>query len=532
MPINSGSSTSAGVYTGEIDGSIRSTAAPTSIGGIVGPSHKGIVGKPTLTVDDDDFTAQFGEPDSALTYMHFCAKAFLAESNRLYVMRVAKNPKLGGVKVSTVNNFSQCSSFTSGLDDPEDIVFATADIMWLYAANPGTWNNDLRVLLYPDTNDASSEGLVLSIFEGDSTVPVETYRGTLFDKLDGYGDQLSIQHQLDERSKRVKCLINTAHPAFATNERPALINAIASGVFTQGHNGDAVNESDIIEAWDSFEDREDFPVNILINAGYTDVSIQQRMIEVCQSQENCFAVLDVPRNKQVAQDAVNWRRTELNISSSYGALYAPWLKVRDLSKGRDMYIPPSGHVAGVFARTDRVTASWFAPAGITRGQLDVLGLQETYKQGHRDIFADNQINPLVNKPGSGFVVWGADTLQTYASATSNINVRRLVSLLKTSISSSTEIGIYEPNDDFLRNEIRSLCDDILAPIKRGRGLYSYDIVCDDRNNSNENVANGDLILDVYVDPVLPAKRIHLNAIIPKTGEIKFAVELTQQTAAA
>ena len=530
-PLNSGSSTSAGVYTGERDNSIRVTALPTSIGAIVGPSHRGPVGVPTLVVDQEDFEFKFGYSDSSLTFMHFCANAFLEDSNRLYVLRVAVNAKLGGVKIATVSNFAQAVPFTSGLDDPQDIVFGATDILWLYAANPGEWNNDVRVLLYPDTNDSSGEGFVLSIFEGSTTVPQETYRGTLFDKINGFGDQLNIVNQLEEAKSRLRALVNYDHPGFAVDPRAQLINALAPGALSQGTRGDAVTVSDIANAWDSFADVEEVSVNILINCGYTDVTVQQRMLEVAENRDDCFAILDIPSNKQEAQDAVNWRRNTLAASTSYGAAYVPDLKVRDTRVARDVFIPCSGHVAGVFARTDRVSAAWFAPAGITRGQLNVLSLRQTYKQGHRDILAENQINPLVSMPGNGIVVWGADTLQSYASSLSNINVRRLVSLLKRSIENAVLTGVFEQNDVFLRDELKNMCDAICDPVKRGRGLYGYENICDDRNNSTENIANGDVILDVYLDPVLPAKRIHLNAIIPKTGQIKFAQELINATAA-
>jgi len=528
MSINSGSSTSAGVYTGEVDDTVRTTAAPTSIGAIVGPSHKGPVGVASLVVDKTDLNAQYGVSDPTLTYMHYCATAFLEDSSQLYVVRIANNAKLGGIKVATVNNFSTTVPFTVGLNSAADIVFDTNDIMWIYADNPGDWNNNLRVLIYPDTNDASNQGFVLNVFEGSSSVAVESYRATLFDKLDGFGKQLNIEN-LTETSKRIHVLVNRQHPSFLVNEQAVLINALTSGGITQGDNGTAVTTSDIANAWEVFRDVEDLTVNLLINAGYTDVTVQQRMLEIAAERDDCFAILDVPSDQQDAQAAVNWRRDTLNVSTSYGALYAPDILIRDTDRANNLYIPCSGHVAGVFARTDRVAAAWFAPAGITRSQLSVQGLRVAYKQGHRDLFADNQINPLISMPGQGYVVWGADTLQSFASALSNINVRRLISLLKTSIANSSLVGVYEPNDTFLRISMKALCDSILAPIKRGRGLYGYEIICDDRNNSNENIANGDLILDVYVDPVLPAKRIHLNAIIPKTGQITFAQSLVNAT---
>jgi phage tail sheath protein FI len=525
MPINSGSSTSAGVYVGEQDNSLRATAISTSIGAIVGPSHKGPVGEPTLVVDEDEFINTFGQSDEALTFMHYCARAFLQDSNRLYVVRVAVEAKLGGLKIATEGNFSVAKPLVSGYDAIEDVVFSQDDIMVILARNPGEWNNDLRVLMYPNTNDPEGEQFVLQIFEGTSQIAKEVFYGTLRDKLDGYGHQLNIVNQCEENSKLVQILVNEEHPRFLFNEATLLINALLTGSFTYGSSGDPVTQSDIIQGWDRFSDKEEVSVSILINAGYTDVSVQLKMADIAEKRDDCFAVLDIPRNEQSVQEAIAYRRETLNLNSSYAALYAPDLWVRDTREQRDLYLPPSGHVAGVYARTDRVADTWFAPAGLNRGQLNVNGIREIYKQGHRDALHENQINPIRLISGKGIVVWGAETLQAHASALSNVNVRRLLNLLKNSIANAILVGVFEPNDRFLRLQLVGVAEGLLNPIKRGRGLYGFSVICDERNNTNETIANGDLILDVYIDPVIPAKRIHLNAIIPKTGQIKFAQEL-------
>jgi hypothetical protein len=525
MPINSGSSTSAGVYVGEQDNSIRATAISTSIGAIVGPSHKGPVGEPTLIVDEDDFINTFGQSDQALTFMHYCARAFLQDSNRLFVVRTAVNAKLGGIKIATESNFSVPRALVAGYDAIEDVVFSQDEIMVILARDPGSWNNDLRVLMYPNTNDPEGEQFVLQIFEGVSQVAKEVFYGTLRDKLDGYGHQLNIANQCDENSKLVQILVNEEHAALLINEAAPLINSLLAGTFTYGHSGDPVNESDIVEGWDRFADKEEVSVSILINAGYTSPSVQLKMAAIAEKRDDCFAVLDIPANEQTVQEAIAFRRETLNLNSSYAALYSPDVWVRDTREQRDLYLPPSGHVAAVYARTDRVADTWFAPAGLNRGQLNVNGVREIYKQGHRDALHENQINPIRLISGQGIVVWGAETLQAHASALSNVNVRRLLNLLKNSIANSILIGVFEPNDRFLRLQLVGVANSILNPIKRGRGLYSFAVVCDERNNTNETIANGDLILDVYIDPVIPAKRIHLNAIIPKTGQIKFAQEL-------
>jgi phage tail sheath protein FI len=89
-------------------------------------------------------------------------------------------------------------------------------------------------------------------------------------------------------------------------------------------------------------------------------------------------------------------------------------------------------------------------------------------------------------------------------------------------------SVFEPNDTILRTQLRDMCTTFLEPIKRGRGIYNYEVICDATNNPTEQVANGDTVLDVYVDPAIPVKRIHLNAIIAKTGGIQFAVSLISQ----
>lgn len=525
MPINSGSSTSAGVYVGEQDNSLRATAISTSVGAIVGPSHRGPVGVPTLVVDEDEFIRVFGQSDEALTYMHYCARAFLQESKRLYVVRVAVNAKFGGVKVVTDGNFSVAQPLSVGYDDIQDVVFGQKDIMVILAKDPGRWNNDLRVLLYPNTNDPDGEQFVLQVFEGESQIAKEVFYATLRDKLDGYGRQLNIEMQTEERSSLIQVLVNQEHPALIAKEDAPLINSLLTGTFTQGYSGDPVTSSDIVLGWDKFADKEEVSVSILINAGYTEPSVQLRMAEIAERRDDCFAVLDVPRNDQSVQEAVAYRREVLNLNSSYAALYSPDLFVRDTREQRDLYVPPSGHVAGVYAHTDRVAETWFAPAGVNRGQLNVNGVREVYRQGHRDALHENQINPIRLMVGQGIVVWGAETLQAHASALSNVNVRRLLNVLKNSIANAVIVGVYEPNDRFLQQQLKGVAEGILVPIKRGRGLYGFEVICDERNNTNDTIANGDLILDVYIDPVIPAKRIHLNAVIPKTGQIKFAQEL-------
>jgi phage tail sheath protein FI len=127
--------------------------------------------------------------------------------------------------------------------------------------------------------------------------------------------------------------------------------------------------------------------------------------------------------------------------------------------------------------------------------------------------------------GYGIVIWAADTLQSYPSALSNIGVRRLVSWLEKSISDFLITAVFDPNDAMLRASLTAEVDSFLGPIRSARGLDNYQVVCNDSNNPPSSVANGDLILDVYVDPTVHTKRIHLNAVIARAGGIQYAINL-------
>ena len=164
--LNNGSSTSAGVYGGTEDNSVRGVAVSSSIGAMVFPSHRGTVGVPTLVVEKKGFRKKFGNPDANLTYGHFCAEHFLSEASQLYVTRVARDALFGSVRVATVNNFATINMSVEGFADPEDYAFNEQDILFFYAVDPGNWNNDLRIVLYPDTSDSLNEKFVLEVYEG------------------------------------------------------------------------------------------------------------------------------------------------------------------------------------------------------------------------------------------------------------------------------------------------------------------------------------------------------------------------------
>lgn len=527
--------TSAGVYTAENDRSQRLEAVSTSTGALVGASHRGPIGVPTLTVDNEDHKLTFGNANARVSYMHYCAELFHRESSRLYSVRVALDYKFGGMFIETKVNFSRTRKLMAGFESLNELQFRTDDILFIYGANPGEWNNGIEIVYYPDVNDLAGEAFFIEVYENGSAVATEVFRCTTHDRIDGNNNQMFIEDAINSKSKLIRVALNENHPGFAVRENPKLINAVGNGMLEGGDNGRDIQTSDnealaaILQGWELYEDWEYIDVNILINGGYAVPAVHLKMDAVAEKRQDCIAVLDMPRDKQEAVDAVDYRRNILALSTSHSAIYTPDIQIRDKENGRDIYIPPSGYVASRYAYTDRVEAPWFAPGGTDRGNLpECSGVAHKYKQGHKNMLAENQINYIVAMSGNGINIMGADTMYATASALRDIGIRRMLCFLKATVRIGQLFGVYEPNDDLLRTQMRTSVEDVLLPIKRKRGLYWYKVICSRANNTNEMMDNGDLLVDVYLDPTRYAKRIHLNAIVPRTGELSTTEELIDQ----
>lgn len=357
----------------------------------------------------------------------------------------------------------------------------------------------------------------LNIYTRDNvTTPIEIFRCSLSEQIDGYGNQLNIDQVVNEGTN-FSSYVRIYQP-----EESKLLKVVTEmssiNWLTGGSNGSAVASSHIIAGWDDFADREEIEVRILINGGYTAINIQQYMVSLAEARKDCFAVLDMPSNLQDDTNALNYRESSLNINSSYGAIYTPDLKIVDRYTDIVRFIPPSGMVASTYAYTDRTRATWFSPAGLNRGLVrNIIDLRKTYSQGMRDLLSPAGVNCIIKKRGKGWVVWDDQTLQSKKSALSNINVRRLLILIEVGLTDALDYSVFEPNDEFTRFQIVQLINNFLKPIQQQRGLYQYLTVCDESNNKDYLIDEGQLTVDVYLKPTLPARFVKLSTIITRTG---------------
>ncbi|SFY19643.1 phage tail sheath family protein [Streptomyces atratus] len=236
-------------------------------------------------------------------------------------------------------------------------------------------------------------------------------------------------------------------------------------------------------------------------------AVQLAVISHCEQMGDRVAVLDTPPGMN-AQRVRTWRNDDAGYDSRYATVYYPWLKVFDPATGQNALVPPSGHVAGVWARSDGERGVHKAPANeVIRGALD---LEIRLSKGEQDLLNPIGVNCVRAFPGRGIRIWGARTLSS-DPAWRYLNVRRLFNYLEESILLGTQWVVFEPNDDRLWSSIRRNVTAFLTEEWRRGALFgrtaeeAFYVKCDRDNNPQESIDLGQVVCEIGVAPVKPAE---------------------------
>ncbi len=236
-------------------------------------------------------------------------------------------------------------------------------------------------------------------------------------------------------------------------------------------------------------------------------AIQLAMIDHCENMANRMAILD-PLPDMAPAEVHEWRQNEAGFDSKFAALYYPWVRVADPSTGKGFMMPPSGHVAGLWARNDEARGVHKAPANeVLRGVLD-LGIQVT--KGEQDQLNPAGVNCIRSFPGRGIRVWGARTLSS-DPAWRYLNVRRLFNYLEESVYLGSQWVVFEPNDERLWSTIRRNVTAFLTNEWRRGALFgstsaeAFYVKCDEETNPPEVIESGQVVCEIGVAPVKPAE---------------------------
>lgn len=360
------------------------------------------------------------------------------------------------------------------------------------------------------------------------TEPVlETFQYcTLYQAKDNFGNSTYVEDVVNGKSDYIKVYVNpTLLAQAATNDTVLEFDFNASNVFelVGGKAGGRPTSAELNAGWDLFEDRNQTSVSLLMNSGYsnkTEVSYQQKMLDIAKSRRDCFCLFDIPMSEVEADDAIDWRKNILGMNSYYGALSSPWVKTYDSVQGRAGFVMcPSAFVAKLIGQAGD---PWNAPAGPNRGiigssTVSPTGLTQTYDSVvGGTLYADNQINCLIRDVAAGYVNWGQRTLQARPSALDRINVARTVIYIETILRDAARWHLFENNTPYERMQIVLKFSQFLDTILSADGITSYKVICDESNNTPLVIQNNQLVIDVILQPVYTAESIILNTTVTST----------------
>ena len=305
---------------------------------------------------------------------------------------------------------------------------------------------------------------------------------------------------------------------------------LAGGVDGSTTAGDATTALQLL-----FTSREDVEVSGILAPHWTaigdhngsdDVSHVAAAITIANTRKDCivFASPDVMTATGIPEDpttaaasVVSWT-TLLSGRSSYAVLDSGWHHKYDRFSDVNRWVPLAGHTAGIYSRLSRDSETFFSPGGFTRGVLSGAGtLAWNPTQLQRDALYKNNVNPIVNFPGRGTILFGDKTYVSKPGSFDRINIRSLFILLRKSVAAFSEDILFEVNDAFTRSTFVSAVDGFLSNIQSRRGLEEYRVVADESNNTATVLNNNQFVADIFIRPLNSINFIRLNFVSVRSG---------------
>jgi hypothetical protein len=273
-----------------------------------------------------------------------------------------------------------------------------------------------------------------------------------------------------------------------------------------------------MKAINALSNTDEWDINMIVAPGVIQSKhsyIANALVDLAEQRNDAFLLLD----STVAGDTVAQAVTQAgNLDTNYAASYYPWIKTIDINTNKLITIPPSVLLPGVFAANDAVAAEWFAPAGLNRGGLTgAVSVLNRLTQSEKDTLYEGKVNPIVQFPGTGIVVFGQKTLQDKPSALDRINVRRLLLTVRKYIASTSRYLVFEQNTAETRNAFLNIVNPYLENIQQRQGLYTFRVVMDNSNNTPDVIDRNILKGAIYLQPTKTAEFIQIDFNILPTG---------------
>jgi uncharacterized protein len=487
---------SPGVYVEEADtGSRPIQGVGTAVAAFIGLAESGPFNEPTLVSNWTQYSNTFGGfvPGSYLA--HAVYGYYLNGGGNCYIVRIgddgqagqapaAPRAQLRGYRIQaldpgTTDGELQVEIVEPGGDSPSDDMFKLL-------VKRGS-----QVLEEYDRAVASGRGkqaLIPMVNAASKLISIEEVRGTTLDKPD-VGESAT--------------LVAPPPPEALPSPRLSSDDYVGDIADRTGVSGlEAIDEITMVAVPDLMSAYQQGAIDL-----ETVQSVQLAMIAHCELMGDRMAIIDPPPGLN-AQQVKEWRTDKAGYDSKYAALYWPWIKTLDQVSGQNIFVPPSGHMAGIWGRNDDTRGVHKAPANeVVRG---AVSLEVQITKNEHDLLNPIGINCIRAFPGRGIRVWGARTLSSDPAWT-YLNVRRYFNYLEESILNGTNWIVFEPNDDALWAKIRRTISAFLAMEWRKGALFglapeeAFYVQCDRETNPAEAIDLGQVLCVVGVAPVKPAE---------------------------
>tara|TARA_B100000085_G_scaffold283130_1_gene313060 strand:+ start:2373 stop:4127 length:1755 start_codon:yes stop_codon:yes gene_type:complete len=276
----------------------------------------------------------------------------------------------------------------------------------------------------------------------------------------------------------------------------------------------AANYSNVITL---LGNKDDYKFNIISTPGINKnnhSTTVDNVISLAESRGDCIAVVDLYGHGATVSNVTG--QADL-LNSSYASAYWPHVQTQT-GNGKNVFVPASVVVPGVYAFTDNSSAPWFAPAGLVRGGVvGVIQAERKLSRSQRDSLYDSNVNPIATFPGQGIAIFGQKTLQKKAGALDRVNVRRLLIELKEFVGDLSRTLVFEQNTIATRNKFLAAVNPFLNSVVQRQGLFAYRVVMDDTNNTADIVDRNQLVGQIFIQPAKTAEFIVLDFTIEPTG---------------
>jgi hypothetical protein len=561
---------SPGVLSLENDQS-QVTQGPVTVGAaIIGPTVKGPVEIPTVVTSYSDYVNKFGSTfvSGGDVYSYFTSitayNYFNNGGESLLVARIVSGTYTSAtssfVSGSTAGAIASGSSIVLETLSEGTIMNSTSPLI-SGSLTSGSSDNLRWEIVAPDTssgtfgllirqgNDTTNSKVVLETWTNLSLDPkspnfISRVIGDYTLNYNPTSNQVEISGSYPNASKYVRIKSATLTPDYLDNnglpkaQFKDFIPVAQSGSFgsavgsmettagnryyetitdTNSQGAIATNYTNMINL---LSNQDDYAFNVLLAPGLINnfashSSAISSIITNTQGRGDSLFVLDLVGYGSSVTTVTGQAASR---DSSYAASYWPWCLIQDPSSGKNVWVPSSVLIAGVYAYNDRVAEPWFAPAGISRGGLGtVIRAEQKLSQANRDSLYQGKVNPIATFPGTGTVVYGNKTLQTKASALDRVNVRRLLISLKSYIGQVANTLVFEQNTVATRNQFLAQVNPYLESVQQRQGLYAFRVVMDESNNTPDVIDRNQLVGAIYLQPTKTAEFIYLNFNLTATG---------------